>query len=156
MSRQNDELLVEDLEWELHGSAPPGDVLRTIASMAPPYSILFLEGFSIASDVSARYRQMQVKPKRRIPSDYGDDRPPSYHLPATYEVLNEVADMFDKRDSSDVADHLKLYDSHGILFTWHDVSPGGWPILVSDRLDKELVRVIRKTHKLSLTRLHRA
>jgi hypothetical protein len=77
-------------------------------------------------------------------------------LPATYEVLNEVAALFDRRECSEVAEHLKLYDSNGILFTWHDVSPDGWPILVSDRLDKELVRVIRKTHKLALTRLRRA
>jgi hypothetical protein len=69
MSRQKAELRVEDLEWELYGSAPPGDVLRTIASLAPPHSVLFLEGFSIAPDVSARYGQLQVKAERRIPSD---------------------------------------------------------------------------------------
>jgi hypothetical protein len=156
MSRQKAELRVEGLERELYGTAPPGDVLRTIASLPPPHSILFLEGSSIAPDVSARYGQLQVKPKRRIPSDYGSDRPPSYHLPATYEVINEVAALLDRRDSSEVADQLKLYDSHGILFTWHDISPDGWPILVSDRHDKELVRVLRKTHKLALTRLRRA
>ena len=153
MGRQKDEPS-DSLEWELYRTVHPGDLLRTIALMPPPHSIVFLEGLSIAPAVAEVYQRLQVKAKRQIPSDYVDARPATYHLPATPGALNELAALFDMReDHEEVADHLKLYGSHGVLFAWHDVGRGGWPMLLSDRMDKELVRIIRKTHKLALTRL---
>ncbi len=129
----------------------PG-LFRALAEVSEPNWRLFLEGVSINPLAHAQLRRHRVKPTWRVKSDYTKKPAPGLHMQATYESLNDVARAFEAWNGKEVADHVKLYDSEGLLMAWHDIGVSGWPLEFGARLDVAVLKHLRRTLKIDLSK----
>jgi len=127
--------------WEVHGQVDPCAFLRALPSVVPEDAILFLEGghhppalrdFIQANAVPApaTVRRGTVWPRETV-----------FHLPATPEVLTQLAELAEHCAGPEICSHLHVYRGRAVLVEWHDAFDP--PFFLSKALCDDRLRSFR-------------
>ena len=66
-------------------------------------------------------------------------RPKVFHLPATIENLNNLADLAETRIAFEIAVHIHIYIENKVIFQWYDAFSDD-PIYLSKDIQEENVK----------------
>jgi hypothetical protein len=141
-----------DLEYRLENEASPEQVLRALALVLPEGSMLLVEGTRLATDLVSMYSRLGSYPDARVPRDNTTPSSVAFSIPANFDRLIALAGMLETRPTSEIADHIKIYDSAGLLVVWHDLGLGCCPPLFASRLVKGNIRFLQTDHDLDIRR----
>jgi hypothetical protein len=128
--------------WFARPTPEPAAFLAVIGRYLPAESVLYVEGTEFSAEAKALFlRHISGKSQKMTP-DTVAPQPQAFHLDATANTLEELAELIRRNPSVRWGHHLKIYDSDGLLVDWHDADTG-WFLLLSSRFSKEVLRSLR-------------
>jgi hypothetical protein len=130
--------LQESEHWILTPTKDGAAFFRALAALAPPGSLLYLEG-STEKYVPRLLEPLQVSNPSQV--GIGTIMPPSdlYHVPATADVLLPLAEVVERHGIAIPAIHVVVYRDNQVLLSWYDAFTDD-PICLSSMLVEEQVR----------------
>lgn len=106
--------------WKVSAAKDLPAFLRALADLAPPDSILYLEGGRPPAAMLAFLRERSVPEQSHVERGTIWPRPAVFHLPATRANLVALAEMAERCATAEVAIHLHLYREGRVLLQWYD------------------------------------
>lgn len=124
--------------WQV---AAPGDFavfFRALAALLPEDSVVYLEGTSLADEVRSFLEPRLPASTTKVAIGTIWPRPRIYHMSATRENLEELAQLADRYPAPEVADHVHAYKGDTVLLQWHDAPDN--EICISSAVAEDRVR----------------
>jgi hypothetical protein len=106
--------------WVVSGVRQPEPFFRSLSLLLPQNSVLYFEGCSIGSDVSAFYESHRAPNAVAVCRDTIFPFPDSFHVGFSPEVATRLCELATNRASNELFDHIKAYRAGSMLFTFHD------------------------------------
>jgi hypothetical protein len=118
--------------WVVGGLDKPEPFFRSLSLLLASDAILYFEGCSVASDVSAFYESHRALNAVAVICDTISPVPDVFHVGFSPEVVARLCELAASRPSKDLFDHVKAYQGKLLLFAFHDAFEGD--LLVSERI----------------------
>ena len=110
--------------WDVDADAlAPSVLLRNLTSLVGTDATLFLEGGAHPPPLR-QFLQLHQVDGVRIARGTIWPREPVFHLPATPELLHELAGLAERCAAPELCFHLHVYRDHTVLLEWHDAFTG--------------------------------
>jgi hypothetical protein len=131
--------LGKDAFWEVSPMADFPSLLRALPLLLPQNSILYLEGGTPPTEIKAFLDAHCISEVSHLAIGTIRPRPQVFHLPATTENLNQLAELAEKCNALQVAIHLHAYRDGQVLFEWYDAF---WkaPFYLSSAISEEKLK----------------
>lgn len=112
-------------------------ILRQIPTFIPAATAIFVEGTTIANDVTAFYRA-NLQEGEYLPAK-GTIWPASsrFRCHFSLQFFTGLADLSERHAEPELCDHLLIYRGDVSLLTWYDAFSG--PILLATELPESLI-----------------
>ena len=107
-------------QWKVSKAKDLPGFLRALADLAPPDSILYLEGGTPPARLLDFLREHCIPEQSHIAMGTIWPRPTVFHLPATRANLVGFADLAERCATPEAAIHLHLYEKDRVLLQWYD------------------------------------
>ncbi len=113
--------------------------LDALVDLAPPGSILYIEGDKPPEDLGAFFAQRCVPETVHLVMGTIWPRPRTFHLPITEQNIRELAALIRQKRPSGSAVHLHVYRDNEVLLEWHDAF---WrdPFYLSASIEEDRLR----------------
>jgi hypothetical protein len=131
--------LALDAYWELSAPADAAAFVRRLPELLPEGTVLYLEGASMAREVSDFLDARRSPTELKIARGTILPRPKVYHLPMTEPNTAGLAELFEAHASPEICDHFHAYVGGGVLLQWHDAFFDD-PLLLSPTIPEEKVK----------------
>ncbi len=112
--------LGEQAAWELSPASDFPSFLRALPTILPPDSILYLEDGNPPKQIKAFLDSHCIPEQSHVAMGTIWPKPHTFHLPATTENLNQIADLAERIAVHQAAIHLHAYSNGKILLEWYD------------------------------------
>jgi len=136
--------------WEMSGKTDFPSLLTALPGLLSEESILYFEGGSPRGELQG-FLQAQAVPERAHVA-YGTiwPKPRVFHVPATPETMNRLADLTRSCAYPELAIHFHVYRDRSVLLEWHDAFTQ--PMLLSGEFPEERVRAFAERLRMSYKR----
>ena len=124
--------------WEVEGPQTFNEFLRALMQWAPADGFLYLEGGYPDQEIKDFLARRAVPPAAEIDRGTIWPRPRVDHLPASQEVLEELAAIMEHHAEPELAIHFHVYQGDEVLLEWHDAFMQ--PMLISGSIPEETVK----------------
>ena len=131
--------LGDEARWEVQGPWDLPAFLRALPLIAPHDAILYLEGGSPTKPLKEFLDARCVPEESRLAKGTIWPKPLVYHLPATPENVQSLADLAENCAEPEVAIHIHVYRDNEVLHEWHDAFSGD-PLYISSAIEEEALR----------------
>jgi hypothetical protein len=125
--------------WEISPPRDAADFLRAISLLAPPESVLYLEGGSPPAEVRAYLANNAATRITKVTMGTIWPRPETFHVSISPRSLEGLAQLADRHALPEIAIHLHVYKGTEVLLQWYDAGDDD-PLLVSKQIPEETVR----------------
>jgi hypothetical protein len=127
---------LEGAYWEVaHRGVDPTDFFRRLPALVPEGSVLVLEGGSHSKLLQAFLDEHRVPPDINVARGTIWPRADVVHLPASVQVLRELADHAERCAEPEICSHMHVYASGRVVVQWYDAFSA--PCYVSKQLPAE-------------------
>ena len=128
-----------DSLWEITSPKDFPSFLRVLNILIPSNAILYIEGGSDPSDELKSYMLAKcLHNKPIIPMGTIWPKPTYYHIPATENTLNELANIVEHCAELRVAIHFHVYSENRLIIQWYDAFFD--PMFVSNIIPEDKIR----------------
>src|ERR1035438_4621057 len=126
--------------WEVEGKTDFSKVFSGLADLLPANSILYFEGGSPPKDI-LNFLSENSGPEK-IHVAYGTiwPRPQTFHVLASAQNLQKLADLMCSRVYPELAIHFHVYCEDKILLQWYDAFTQ--PMLLSNKFSSETIEKV--------------
>jgi hypothetical protein len=125
--------------WAVPAPTDAARFFRAISALAPPGSVLYLEGGSPSPEILA-YLDARVPAKTtKVAVGTVWPRPEVFHMSITSRNLEGLAELAERHALPELAVHIHVYKDTDVILQWHDAD-GREPILVSKQISEDRVR----------------
>ena len=114
-----------------------GRLLLALPSLVPADAVVYFEGCGITDDVRLFLLAHPAPVTTKIYPGTIAPVPQIYHVPATPEVLSELAHLAEHHDYYEFCDHLHVYRDSTVLLQCHDFTD--LPLMLADSFSEEQV-----------------
>lgn len=136
--------------WEVAGETDFPSLLSALSDLLPSESMLYFEG-GVHSDVLLKFlRQHEMPAVAKVAYGTIWPKPSVFHLPATPEILQRLADITKSFATPEVASHFHVYRNQVVLLQCHDVF--SLPLLLSGEFAEERVKAFAERLQMTSTR----
>jgi hypothetical protein len=125
--------------WEISAPKEHAPFLRCLIELLPPGAILYLEGTSIAHDVSDFLAAHAVESPTPVRRGTIWPMPAVHHVPATAANTEALASLIARHPAPEICDHLHAYVGSAVILQWHDAFFDD-PLLLSSRVPEDAVK----------------
>jgi hypothetical protein len=123
--------------WEISGRTTFQQVFLALDGWLPGDAILYFEDGRPDHEILDFFAKRSVSASEHIAMGTIWPRPRVKHVPATHEILTELAEIMDRHAEPELAIHVHAYREGQVLFEWHDATSD--PIYVSDDIPEERI-----------------
>jgi hypothetical protein len=134
--------------WELDGRTDFSHLLRALGGLLPKGSILYFEGGSSVKPLVDFFHAHEIPEQSRVAVAILWPRPTCYHILATPENLQELAELAERHAAPELAVHFHVYRNAEVLLEWHDAFDQ--PMLLSGTLPSGKVRAFAETLHMAI------
>lgn len=127
-------------QWVVGNLTEPAVFFRELAVLIPSDSVLYFEGCDMVPEVARFYESHRATNAIAVVRDTVFPIPETFHVSMNPEVLSGMVDLLGRWSREQCFYHVKAYREEKLLFTFHDAFDGS-PLLISDRVPEEAVRV---------------
>jgi len=124
--------------WEVEGTTDFPALLRAVFEWFPDDSVLYFEGGSPNEELSAFMAAHAVPETVHIATGTIWPKPKVFHVPATRENIDLLADLAERCAEPELAVHVHVYRDGEVLLEWHDAF--AQPMLLAGSLGENTVR----------------
>ena len=125
-------------KWEISACRDMPAFLRTLITMIPEDSILYLEDGSPDREISSYLEKRKTPSPCKVQLGTIWPRPVCYHMPFTPDNVTGLAEIMERHATPEVAVHIHVYKDNKILLQWYDAFDD--PMYISDAVDEEKIR----------------
>ena len=137
--------LGDETEWVVDGFSDLELFFRNLPGLlSGQEAILYFEGVSISSDVREFMAKHSVSGWHDIRRGTIWPEPLIFHLPATPEILDGLADLAFRHAYSEIADHCHVYNRKQMILQWYDACDAGCPFGVSSDISEKDLKIFCK------------
>jgi len=124
--------------WEVEGRTDFPSLLRAVHEWFPEDSVLYFEDGSPNEEIRAFMATHAVPETVHIAYGTIWPRPKVFHVPATPENIDLLADLAERCAEPELAVHFHVYREREVLLQWHDAFTQ--PMLLAGALGENVVR----------------
>lgn len=107
--------------WEVsHRGVDQAEFFRRIPTLVPAGSILVLEGGSPSAPLLKFLREHAVPPDTKVARGTIWPRAEVVHLPASHQVLQQLADHAERSAYPEICTHLHVVSAGRVVLQWYD------------------------------------
>ena len=133
--------LGDDTRWVVSGLSEFEPFFRDLSRLLPDSgAAIYLEGVSMAPDVRKFLEQHSIAAWHEVVRGTFWPKPLTYHLPASPEILGDLADLASRHAHSEIADHCHVYTRDGMILQWYDAGDPGCPLNVGASVPEDRLR----------------
>ena len=129
---------IDEPFWELDGKTDFPRLLRALTDFLPEGSILYFEGGSLNKKLLDFFNTHAIPEQSHVAVATLWPKPVYYHVPATPQNLQGLADLAEHCAEPELAVHFHAYETGKVLLEWHDAFTQ--PMLLSGDLPEDKVR----------------
>ena len=97
-----------------------GSVFRALPNLVAEGSVFYIEGTSICPEVQNFLNSRQVPEIAQVSRNTLWPEPRTFHVPATYKNLDELAALATNHNEFEVCDHIQIYFQNKIIVSGCD------------------------------------
>ena len=131
--------LGRDAAWEVSAVSDLPAFLRALPRLLAPDSVLYLEDGTPPKKIKAFLDSHCLPEISRLAMGTIWPKPQTFHLPATTENLDKLAELAEKVVAPQVAVHLHAYAHGRVLLEWYDAF-GKAPFYLSGAIPEDNVK----------------
>ena len=125
-------MLAPSAAWEVPAPRDVARFLRAVTSLAPPGSVLYLEGGSPSEEVRAYLEERVPAKTTKVAVGTIWPRPKIFHMSITPGNLAGLAELAERHALPELAVHIHVYKDSDVVLQWHDAGCRD-PMLVSKK-----------------------
>jgi hypothetical protein len=111
--------------WEIsHRGVDHAEFFRRIPALVPEGSVLVLEGGSPSPQLREFLREHAIAPATEVARGTVWPRSDVVHIPASAQVLRELADQAEGCAFPEICTHLHVYSGGRVVVQWYDAFSG--------------------------------
>ena len=112
--------------------------LRALDDLVPPGSVLYLEGGDPTPEIRSYLEERTADQTTRVALGTIWPRPQCFHMRATRDNLDGLAELAERHATPEIAVHLHVYKGDTVLLEWPDAFAD--PFRVSKEIPEDKVR----------------
>jgi hypothetical protein len=128
-----------DSGWELREITSAEKFFSLLPEIVVLPVNLCFEGTSISPDVQSFFASHVATQIRLIPPGTIWPKPSVFHVRATKQFLDQLAELAGKHAEPEICDHFHAYDGNQGLIQWYDAFSGD-PLLVDESVGEKKVQ----------------
>ena len=137
--------------WEIEGPKTFGELLYAFDGWLPEGAIMYFEGGSPDKEINHFLAKQSIPEQAHVALGTIWPRPKVFHVPATAEVLNELARIMAHHAEPELAVHLHVYRGKEVLLEWYDAFSD--PLLMSGIISEEQVKMFANKTKANFKKI---
>lgn len=111
---------LEEPCWEIGGPADFPQLFQALRDWLPEGAILYFEGGSPDEQIQDFMAAHSIPEQVHIALGTIWPKPRVFHVPATAEMLSELAKIMECHAQPELATHFHVYRNGSVLLEWHD------------------------------------
>jgi len=134
-------VLGDRTRWVISGLSEFEPFFRHCELLLPQSpAIIYFEGVSIAPEVRAFFESRAVPAWHAVRAGTWWPKPSIYHLPATRDVLEMLADLALRHAYPEIADHCHVYTTEEMILQWYDACDPQMPLGAASIIPEQSVK----------------
>ena len=136
--------------WEVAGETDFPSLLTAASDLLPKECVLYFEGGVHPGVLKEFFRQHEMPAGAKVAYGTIWPSPSVYHLPATPEILQQLAVITKPLAAPEVASHFHVYRQQVVLLQCHDAF--SLPLLLSGEFAEESVKAFAERQHMTVRR----
>ncbi len=136
--------------WELDGKTDFSCLFRALKEFLPNNSTLYFEGGSPRNELLTFLKTHAIPEEAHVAVATLWPKPLYYHIPATEQNLDRLAEFSEFCAQPELAVHFHVYHQGKVLLEWHDAF--GQPMLLDGAIPENKIVSFANTLSMKLTK----